>query len=151
MALIVLDETATVDSKAKPSSVGFCIDTHEFPGAGQKPRGGASRATATSLCKKAGKALCRGAQWLKACETGTPEASKCNVTGGVQPAGSYAECVTSNGVYDMIGNVGEWTSDNFIRGGDTNVGGIGSCSYKTKRFSPKSTDGFRCCANPTTR
>jgi hypothetical protein len=50
-------------------------------------------------------------------------------------------------VFDIIGNLGEWTSGGIIRGGDVTGGGSG-CDYNTKRFSPKSTDGVRCCRDP---
>lgn len=148
MALIVTDREAPADSKKKPSAVGFCIDRHEFPGAGEPPMTGQSQSRAAARCKKIGKALCTGAQWVRACESSPPPADKCNVSGRLQETGVATECVTAEGVFDLIGNVGEWASDGRLHGGDTAVGGAGACGYSTKRFSPRPTDGFRCCAQP---
>ncbi len=149
MARIVTDAEALADSKKKPADVAFCIDRHEFPGAGARPKTGVSSSRAASDCKKAGKALCTGAQWMKACESSPPSADKCNVSGRIQEAGAFPECATAEGVFDLIGNAGEWATDKRLHGGDTAVGNSGACGYSTKRFSPRPTDGFRCCARPT--
>jgi formylglycine-generating enzyme required for sulfatase activity len=148
MARIVLDPEAPAEGRAKPEDVAFCIDTHEFPGAGARPKTGVSSSAASSQCRKAGKALCTGAQWMKACEASPPKASACNTSGRLQESGAAPECVTADGVFDLIGNAGEWAADGRLHGGDGGVGGQGACDYATKRFSPKSTDGFRCCAKP---
>lgn len=68
--------------------------------------------------------------------------------------GSYTRCVTSEGVYDMMGNLHEWTSDpaGTFRGGyyvDTYRNGSG-CLYRTTAHDKTHWDystGFRCCAN----
>jgi sulfatase modifying factor 1 len=70
------------------------------------------------------------------------------------PTGNHAQCVTAEGVYDMVGNLHEWTADEqgTFRGGyylDTETLGPG-CDYAAtghdRRYSDYST-GFRCCAD----
>ena len=66
-----------------------------------------------------------------------------------------AGCTNDYGVYDMVGNLHEWTSDpnGTFQGGyylDTHINGDG-CGYRTT-FHPMSycdySTGFRCCADP---
>lgn len=69
--------------------------------------------------------------------------------------GAFAECVTAEGVHDMMGNLHEWTSDpaGTFRGGfyvDTMINGPG-CNYVTTAHDVSHWDystGFRCCADP---
>ena len=67
--------------------------------------------------------------------------------------GSFADCVTPEGIHDLHGNLHEWIADEsgIFRGGfyaDASINGTG-CSYKTSahnfRYFDYST-GFRCCA-----
>jgi hypothetical protein len=68
--------------------------------------------------------------------------------------GQYAGCVTSEGAFDMVGNLHEWTADpaGTFRGGfyvDTVLNGPG-CLYATKAHDTSHWDystGFRCCAD----
>ncbi|MEM9073145.1 MAG: SUMF1/EgtB/PvdO family nonheme iron enzyme [Myxococcota bacterium] len=68
--------------------------------------------------------------------------------------GSHPECVTPEGVLDLMGNLHEWTSDasGVFRGGfyaDTRINGEG-CLYRTTAHSTGHFDystGFRCCAS----
>ena len=107
----------------------FLIDRFEFPNqAGRPPQTGiGSLLEAQALCKKAGKSLCNSAQWLRACmgdgeskwpygddyksgacATGfDPDAQK-----QAFPSGYFPQCRTKQGVYDMSGNVTEWTDGN---------------------------------------
>jgi len=144
--LIVTDANALNGSGKKPSDVAFCIDRTELSN-GDRPRGGLSAGAARSACKKAGRHICSNRQWLRACNNGAPDAAACNISGAVRKGGSAAGCATRDGVLDMIGNVGEWTAEGVIRGGDVGGGGSG-CDYSTRRFSAKSTDGTRCCSDP---
>lgn len=72
--------------------------------------------------------------------------------GTVAKTGSFAKCKNSYQVYDMVGNLHEWTaaSTGTFRGGyylDTKINGEG-CNYKTKAHGTKYHDystGFRCC------
>ncbi len=68
--------------------------------------------------------------------------------------GSNAGCVTEDGVFDMMGNLHEWTDDpaGTFRGGyyvDTAINGNG-CLYVTTAHAVSHWDystGFRCCAD----
>lgn len=73
---------------------------------------------------------------------------------GLAPTGSYAACASDDGVWDMMGNLHEWTSDpaGTFRGGfyvDTAINGDG-CLYATTAHDVSHWDystGFRCCAD----
>ena len=72
--------------------------------------------------------------------------------GTCAPSGRFKRCRNSYRVYDMVGNLHEWTSSSrgTFRGGyflDVHDHGDG-CDYKTTAHSPKYHDystGFRCC------
>ncbi len=76
------------------------------------------------------------------------------VPGTLAPTGSFARCTNDYGVYDMVGNVHEWTADpqGTFRGGfylDTKLNGPG-CDYKTVAHPATYHDystGFRCCSD----
>jgi sulfatase modifying factor 1 len=71
----------------------------------------------------------------------------------VAKTGSHPRCRTSEGVYDMVGNLHEWVADpggTFLGGYylDTKLNGDG-CHYKTVAHDAAYHDystGFRCCA-----
>ncbi len=74
--------------------------------------------------------------------------------GTVAKTGAYTACVNDYGVYDMVGNLDEWTADpnGTFQGGfwlDTSQHGEG-CAYRTIahhfHYHDYST-GFRCCAD----
>jgi formylglycine-generating enzyme len=72
--------------------------------------------------------------------------------GTLAKTGAHKKCRSSYGVYDMVGNLHEWTSSKSgtFRGGyylDTRINGEG-CEYKTTAHDGKYHDystGFRCC------
>ncbi|HEY2515133.1 MAG TPA: SUMF1/EgtB/PvdO family nonheme iron enzyme [Polyangiaceae bacterium] len=75
--------------------------------------------------------------------------------GSLARTGSHPDCSNDYGVYDMVGNLHEWTSDpsGTFQGGyylDTTINGEG-CAYRTTAhdfgYHDYST-GFRCCADP---
>jgi formylglycine-generating enzyme len=77
------------------------------------------------------------------------------LAGTLSPTGSHEGCTNDYGVYDMVGNLHEWTSDpkGTFQGGyylDTHRNGDG-CTYRTVAhdfvYHDYST-GFRCCADP---
>lgn len=75
--------------------------------------------------------------------------------GTVAATGERSECVSEEGVFDMVGNLHEWVADadGTFRGGyymDTTKNGDG-CSYRTTAHDFEYHDystGFRCCADP---
>jgi formylglycine-generating enzyme required for sulfatase activity len=66
--------------------------------------------------------------------------------------GKFARCRNAYGLFDMVGNLHEWTADprGTFRGGyylDVHKNGAG-CDYRTVAHGPKYRDysiGFRCC------
>lgn len=72
----------------------------------------------------------------------------------VSKTGQYAQCVTPDGIYDLMGNLHEWVADpsGTFRGGfyvDTVRNGPG-CLYRTTAHDRNHWDystGFRCCAD----
>ena len=70
------------------------------------------------------------------------------------PTGAHPECITPEGIFDLMGNLHEWTADpaGTFRGGfyvDTIVNGNG-CLYRTTAHDRSHWDystGFRCCAD----
>lgn len=72
--------------------------------------------------------------------------------GTLAPVARFKRCRSSFDVYDMVGNLHEWTADpnGTFRGGyylDTKINGEG-CAYRTMAHGPKYHDystGFRCC------
>ena len=73
---------------------------------------------------------------------------------GLAATGAHVGCVTSEGAFDMMGNLHEWTADpaGTFRGGyyvDTVENGNG-CLYATTAHDTSYSDystGFRCCAD----
>ncbi|NUP13401.1 MAG: SUMF1/EgtB/PvdO family nonheme iron enzyme [Polyangiaceae bacterium] len=77
------------------------------------------------------------------------------VAGAVARTGRFGQCESEAGVFDMVGNVHEWTSNpsGTMRGGyylDTSLLGEG-CDYAASGHDTYYRDystGFRCCADP---
>lgn len=75
--------------------------------------------------------------------------------GTLTPTGSHEGCTNDYGVFDMVGNLHEWTNDpnGTFQGGyylDTHKNGDG-CTYRTVAHEFTYHDystGFRCCASP---
>lgn len=73
---------------------------------------------------------------------------------GLSATGAYAECESSEGAFDLMGNLHEWTADPLgtFRGGfyvDTVLNGPG-CLYATTAHDVNHWDystGFRCCGD----
>ena len=125
-------------------------------------------AQALVACEAAGKRLCTKDEWVAACQGSdvslypygdSPESGRCNGAeredgSGVVPTGSFLECEGGfPGLFDMSGNVAEWTSGcagfecdvlggSFIESSESN-----SCLTEsaTSSFYSDSAIGFRCC------
>jgi formylglycine-generating enzyme required for sulfatase activity len=80
-----------------------------------------TRDQAMQLCARAGKRLPTSAEWY-ALSLGMAETeASCNVQeGAVKETGNKSECVTPEGVHDMVGNLWEWVSDDIIDGNYNN-------------------------------
>ena len=141
----------------------------------------ATFATASAACLAAGKTLCSSTQWQAACE-GAPAttypygdsfgADRCNTEshdgipgGGVDhvlvPTASMTMCRSTAGVFDLSGNLKEWTSEVFtgtggnpdiavLRGGAYDSPNLGAtCQFRSSRATLDTvlpTIGFRCCS-----
>jgi formylglycine-generating enzyme required for sulfatase activity len=124
------------------------------------PRTGVSRADAAKLCAERGERLCTEKEWERACRgpggTSYPygttyQAGRCNTQGGpVRAAGSFMDCKSGSGAFDMSGNVAEWTESGMIKGGAAGEGDpAGRCSHHVKSHGEGAESvGFRCCATP---
>jgi hypothetical protein len=147
----------------------FCIDNYEWPNSrGKEPLRDISLAMAREKCLAAGKRLCTGGEWEAACagkrnvrypQSNSPPEQNCNVVGNrffsnrVAPSGSFPECKSPAGVFDMNGNVDEWTDDGggdsaFVYGGSWHHDlANAQCSSKLPLLKYKGYFyvGFRCC------
>jgi hypothetical protein len=151
----------------------FCIDKFEYPNkSGQMPKNKVSWFEAKNLCEAQGKYLCSEGQWQKACEGPHQltypygemfDSTKCRSakgkTVGPSPSGNYLECKSGFEVFDMSGNLREWTDSNYdeagvkkvLRGGDwSNQANRSNCEHRhyyppTDQYS---NFGFRCCKKP---
>jgi formylglycine-generating enzyme required for sulfatase activity len=162
-----------------------CIDRYEaaldehgvaIPAVDRRPASAVSFEDAARACRLAGYRLCRGEEWTRACagEEGRAfpygaqyEPGRCNTAEAdsdlsaieVAPSGSFRRCVTPEGVFDLSGNVGEWTDQpdatgtlRELRGGAARNGESGvRCVLDDRAFQPTNEawegQGFRCCAD----
>ena len=85
--------------------------------ADKKPWTHIAREQAQVMCMRAGKRLPTASEWYTVA-IGTPDTKEsCNTQGrGVTHTGTLEGCRSATGVYDTIGNVWEWTSDDVIEG-----------------------------------
>ena len=151
----------------------FCIDQYEYPNQkGEEPRYDPNFGEAKTSCQKVGKHLCTTEEWTLACEGEEKrrwpygnlydprichDQGYTKKEGGmVQPSGSFLECKTPENVYDLNGNLWEWTMDaenpemGYLKGGGWNISaGLGQCRVSAPAQSNFHTGelGFRCCVN----
>ncbi|MBW2732219.1 MAG: SUMF1/EgtB/PvdO family nonheme iron enzyme [Deltaproteobacteria bacterium] len=133
---------------------------------------------AGAACASAGKRLCTAAEWQVACQGGTEAdypygadyvAQACNgvdnAEGGPLATGSLVSCEGGqSGLFDMSGNVREWTNDQrgsttgvdpkrifVVRGGAYHTPALGlSCAFELSQALENVSlpaIGFRCCAD----
>ncbi|MCB0307954.1 MAG: protein kinase [Bdellovibrionales bacterium] len=111
---------------------GFCIDKYEYPNKkGAVPRIRVTWNDAVDLCAKQGKRLCFQEEWERACKGPDSDnedrkyvfgnywrANVCNMQTVVDdlpkdqkilPSGQMKNCTSKEGVFDLTGNVDEWT------------------------------------------
>jgi hypothetical protein len=148
----------------------FCMDMYEFPNeSAGEPAVARSWSDADSLCAGRGKRLCTEAEWELACGGWQGDAypygkrydgARCNTESAtIQLSGSEEGCRSPFGVYDLSGNVFEWTASDWsdryqekvVRGGNWSAG-AGNSTCKARFGQPTATTsqaiGFRCCRNP---
>ena len=102
----------------------FEIDVYEYPGRkGSVPQLAESWFEAVRLCSEQGKRLCSSAEWQLACQGPVHPSSiddpegvladlgreSCNTD--LAESGSFPNCGSPFGVYDLIGNAREWLMD----------------------------------------
>lgn len=76
-----------------------------------------TRDQAMQMCARAGKRIPTSAEWYSLSLGMVRVEDSCNLSSNtVSKTGSFNECVTPHGAYDMIGNVWEWVSDDVIDG-----------------------------------
>jgi formylglycine-generating enzyme required for sulfatase activity len=145
----------------------FCIDKYEYPNVlGADPVVEKTWYEAHELCKSKGKRLCTEYEWEHACRGkynflypygNQYQSGKCNTEGRkAKRAGDFVDCHGKSMIYDMSGNINEWTGSNWdanisnkvIRGGGWFSGQ--KESRCTLRFSNRQNTrakpiGFRCC------
>ena len=153
----------------------YCIDYYEYPnGRGLKPKTGVSWQTASKVCEKRGKRLCKEEEWEKACKGSGGrrypygskfDAERCNTEDAngedrqVAPAGTFRSCRSPYGLFDLSGNVSEWTDgvwsstirDRVQKGGAADRPDWAARCASRENHPPGSksaTVGFRCCATP---
>lgn len=145
--------------------------------AGELPSEYLSWYQAHAACAQAGLHLCTSAEWEDACAGAagrhypTPDGAlgkgRCGVglvAGGqagaaLRPAGSFPDCHTPDGVYDLLGNAWEWTDPGRRdaagrplvdkRGAALYSGTPAPCAFSAVGTHPpdfSGSIGFRCCA-----
>lgn len=152
----------------------FCVDYYEFPnGRDRAPTVGVSFKAAQSQCKSKQKRLCTEAEWEKACKgpSGTRfpygnqwDPSVCSTEDDegndrtVAKSGEFKKCRSGFDVFDMSGNVAEWTASDYgsgayvVKGGAADRPGYDArCAARKKKKAGDSDAmlGFRCCADPS--
>ncbi len=123
---------------------------------------------AAAACERAEKRLCTLEEWVAACE-GDPATDfpygdtemdnicndgrySLNDPAKLMPTGYLNQCISQNGVYDLSGNVAEFTSTIQGVSGHATMGGTYSdyqsrCQNQTQTFDRSEKFGFRCCAD----
>lgn len=150
----------------------FCIDYYEYPnGRSRIPTTGLNWAGAKGRCERRGKRLCTEPEWEKACKgpggarypyANAWDPTRCNTEDGegsdrpVVGSGTFRRCRSGYDVFDLGGNVAEWTSTAngsgyVVKGGSSDRPGYDSrCASRATRAagSQRESLGFRCCADP---
>ncbi len=149
----------------------FCMDRYEWPNEkGRIPRAFISLYHAMDSCYSVGKRLCTTEEWTLGCagpgsrrypygDAYEPYACVTEDT-TVRRSGSRPECRGYFNVFDMSGNLAEWTSTRSSRnprfynvmGGLWESGSESGCRHIRYSYYPQNRHnpvGFRCCADPS--
>jgi len=159
---LVVDVNKVLKNEAYTRQSIFCIDRYEWPNVkGGMPLANKSYVEAKALCEGAGKRLCKDFEWEDTCKgegNNWPYgpaaiAAACN-TGGTAAvvSGSKETCATPSGVYDMSGNLAEWTDGAkplVIGGSYEDAAANASCSNRVAPEKTSAAIGFRCCISAT--
>lgn len=155
---------------AYPVPVGgkeICVDAYEYPNKeGEVARDMVSQEQAATLCANEGKRLCTITEWQAACRGkdsfkfsygNSYIPARCNTnTSSALRAGRKNQCRSWWGMYDMNGNLWEWTSTKskekesafLVAGGSWSANAQSRCSETSYSFYPQNqypSVGFRCC------
>ncbi len=147
----------------------ICVDAYEYPNQPEAVvKDMVSHDEAVKLCEQAGKRLCRFDEWSVACKGKdgfrysygpSYKPFKCNTnTKSARRAGRKEECRSWYGMYDMNGNLWEWTdtpakemSNRYlVAGGAWDTQNESKCTDTKYSFYPQNQYnfvGFRCCAD----
>jgi len=149
------------------SGTAYCIDRYEWPDVkGRAPMPYVSVYQAMDSCFAKGKRLCSSDEWMLACagpyswrytygQTYEPRACVTHDT-AARPSGSARECRGYFDVYDMSGNLAEWTNTRSLKnhnyytvmGGFWESGAESGCGDSRYSYYPQNRHnpvGFRCC------
>jgi formylglycine-generating enzyme required for sulfatase activity len=147
------------------------IDRYEHPNRAQaQPTTGVDWADAVALCEQAGKHLCSEQEWERACSgaahrafswgddaKAVPCVHREKKVKGAGKSGGARGCVTAEGVFDLSGNVAEWTSSllrdgapqRVLRGGSFKQSdeklGCAARDYQLPGLGGAAHVGLRCC------
>ena len=155
-----------------PAPGAFCIDKYEASLVSNIPKAGggtcpsacanpvaavnpginiSSRDSAETYCSNVGKHLPTETEWMfAALGTPNPPPALCNVGpgGSVSNTGARSSCRSILGVYDMIGNVFEWTNNptvSTVWGGSYLTDAVDArITYRITPTTPFTDVGFRC-------
>jgi hypothetical protein len=143
-----------------------CMDIYEYPNKkGSLPKAFISHEEAVKTCSEAGKRLCTVDEWQSACKGkgsrypygDSYNPHKCYSVGGeAGRSGRKSQCRSYYGIYDLSGNVWEWTGtpyskrDGFflVAGGSWKTQNRSACNETKFSFYPQNQYpfvGFRCC------
>ncbi|MEO7424750.1 MAG: SUMF1/EgtB/PvdO family nonheme iron enzyme [Fibrobacteria bacterium] len=143
-----------------------CMDMYEWPNSEDSvPRAFVNWKEAVDSCKSVGKRLCTEPEWREGCEG--PDREKYPYGGkynenrcpaketAASRSGRFPVCRSYYGLYDMTGNLWEWTATpapdadfQMVAGGNWAAGNEATCNYAKFSFYPSVRYpfvGFRCC------
>ncbi|MCX5859334.1 MAG: formylglycine-generating enzyme family protein, partial [Proteobacteria bacterium] len=150
----------------------YCIDVYEYPNKeGVTPQTKSTWYEAKKICQANGNRLCTEPEWEKACKGSKNnkypygnhwDGNICNTQDpqgkerAVLASGKEKKCKSDYGVYDLSGNVKEWTEDAFsaeisdrtVKGGSSSRPDWATrCATRENFLQPvRNPDlGFRCC------